>query len=34
MHIATNADAPLNAHEPCCKIYGRAFQQTFKEMQL
>jgi len=34
MHIATNADALLNAPEPYCKIYGRPFQQTFKGMHL
>lgn len=34
MHIASNADASLNPHEPYCKIYGKPFQQTFKEMHI
>jgi hypothetical protein len=32
MHIALNADAPLNPYEPYCKIYGKPFWQTCKEI--
>jgi hypothetical protein len=31
VHVAFNADAPVNPHEPYCNVYGKPMSHTCKK---